>query len=91
MTKLMLSNAMGFDGKKIGLFNIIQVVANAIAWIVCAPVLDIVIYAEPANKVFAQGFWACLGNVIIIAILGTLLSVGYSKIGAKTSSLTKED
>lgn len=81
----------GFDGKKIGLFNVIQVVANALAWIVCAPILDIVIYAEPANKVFAQGFWACLGNVIIIAILGTLLAAGYSKIGAKTSSLTKED
>jgi energy-coupling factor transport system substrate-specific component len=81
----------GFNGKAIALFNIVQVIANAIAWILIAPVLDIVVYAEPANKVFAQGFWAFLGNVIIIAILGTLLSVGYSKIGAKSSSLTKEE
>lgn len=81
----------GFDKKAIVLFNVVQVVGNIIAWIVVAPVLDIVIYAEPANKVFAQGAWACLGNVIIIGILGTLIAVGYSKIGAKSSSLTKED
>ena len=81
----------GFDKKAIVLFNVVQVIANAIAWIVVAPLLDIVIYAEPANKVFAQGFWAFLGNIIIIAILGTLLGVGYSKIGAKSSSLSKED
>lgn len=80
-----------FGTKEAITFNIIQVIANAIAWIVCAPVLDIVIYKEPANKVFAQGFFAFLGNVIIIAILGTLFSVGYAKIGAKSSSLQKED
>lgn len=81
----------GFNGKAIALFNVVQVVANALAWIVVAPVLDILIYAEPANKVFVQGFWAFLGNAIIIAILGTLLAVGYSAIGAKSSSLKKED
>lgn len=80
----------GFDTKAITLFNVLQVIGNAVAWIVVAPVLDIVIYAEPANKVFAQGFWAFLGNVIIAGILGTLLAVGYSKIGAKSSSLSKE-
>lgn len=81
----------GFDKKAIALFNVVQVIGNAIAWIVVAPVLDIVIYAEPANKVFVQGVWAFLGNIIVIAILGTLLSAGYSKIGAKSSSLSKED
>ena len=80
-----------FAGKQIALFNIVQVVANAIAWIVVAPVLDILIYAEPANKVFVQGIFAFLGNIIITAILGTLLLVGYSKIGAKSSSLQEED
>lgn len=80
-----------FGKKQIVLFNVVQVVANAIAWIVVAPVLDIVIYAEPANKVFAQGFWAFLGNIIIAGILGTLIAAGYSKIGAKSSSLAKED
>lgn len=81
----------GFGAKKIVLFNIVQVVSNAVAWIVVAPVLDIVIYAEPANKVFAQGAWAFLGNIIIAGILGSLLSVGYSKIGGKSSSLSKEN
>lgn len=81
----------GFGTKEAVTFNIVQVIANVIAWIVCAPILDIIIYKEPANKVFAQGFFACLGNVIIIAILGTLLAVGYSKLGANSSSLQKED
>ena len=81
----------GFDKKAIVLFEVVQVVANAVAWILVAPILDIVIYAEPVNKVFAQGIWAFLGNIIVIAILGTLLAVGYSKIGAKSSSLSKED
>ena len=58
---------------------------------IVAPVLDIVIYAEPAGKVFAQGAWAFLGNIIIVGILGTLIAVGYSKIGGKTSSLSRED
>jgi energy-coupling factor transport system substrate-specific component len=62
-----------------------------VAWILVAPVLDIAIYAEPVNKVFVQGIFAFIGNIIIIGILGTLLCVGYSAIGAKSSSLTKED
>ena len=80
-----------FTGKNLIMFNVVQAVSNALAWIVLAPVLDIVIYAEPANKVFAQGFFAFLGNFIITLILGTLLGIGYSKIGAKTGSLKKED
>jgi energy-coupling factor transport system substrate-specific component len=81
----------GFGGKQILLFNVVQVVANAIAWILVAPVLDILIYAEPADKVFAQGALAFVANIIIVAILGTLLGVAYSKIGAKASSLSMED
>lgn len=80
-----------FGGKEIGLFNIVQVVANALAWILVAPVLDIVIYAEPVKKVFTQGVTAFAANVIIIGILGTLLLVAYSKVGAKSGSLSKED
>ena len=45
----------GFTGKSIVLFNVVQVIANALAWIVLAPVLDILIYAEPANKVIYPG------------------------------------
>lgn len=80
-----------FGKKEIIVFNVVQVVTNIIAWIVVAPLLDILIYAEPANKVFLQGAGAALGNVLIIGVLGTLLAVGYTKVGAKSSSLSKED
>ena len=83
--------AGGFDKKAIILFNVVQVIANAVAWIVVAPVLDILIYAEPANKVFVQGIFAFIGNIVVAGVLGTLLAVAYSKIGAKSSSLAKED
>ena len=81
----------GFDGKAIALFNVVQVIANALAWILLAPVLDILIYAEPAKKVFTQGILAFIGNIIVAAVLGTLPAFAYSKIGAKSSSLSKED
>lgn len=80
-----------FGVKAIVTFNIVQVIANALAWIVVAPVLDILIYAEPANKVFVQGAAAFVANIIIVGVLGTLLAVAYSKVGAKSGSLQKED
>ena len=81
----------GFAKKEAIRFNVIQVIGNALAWIVVAPLLDILIYAEPANKVFTQGFFAFLGNIIVVGILGTLLALGYAKVGGKSSSLSKED
>lgn len=81
----------GFDKKNIVLFNAVQIVANAVAWILVAPILDIAVYAEPAAKVFLQGAFAFLGNIIIVGVLGTLLLVGYSKVAGKSSSLKKED
>lgn len=81
----------GFDTKKLVMFNVVQVVANAIAWIIVAPVLDILIYAEPANKVFAQGAISFVLDIVIIGILGSILLVLYSKVMGKSSSLKKED
>ena len=79
------------NGKNIILFNVVQVVANAVAWILVAPVLDILMFAEPANKVFAQGAFAFLGNIIVIGILGTILLIAYSKIVGGSNNLQKED
>ncbi|RKM61191.1 ECF-type riboflavin transporter substrate-binding protein [Butyrivibrio sp. CB08] len=79
------------NSKNIILFNIVQVVVNAVAWIICAPVLDILIFAEPANKVFAQGAFAFLGNIVVIGILGTILLVAYSKIAGGSNNLQAED
>ena len=77
--------------RNIILFNVIQIIGNALAWILVAPVLDILVYSEPANKVFSQGAVAFLLNIIIIGILGTLLLVGYSKIAVRSTGLKAED
>lgn len=80
-----------FGLKAIITFNIVQIIANAAAWIGLAPVLDILIYAEPANKVFVQGLTAFGLNIVTVGVIGSLLAYGYSKIQAKPSSLSKED
>ena len=79
-----------FHKRKIVVFHIVQVVANLVAWAVVAPALDILIYAEPANKVFIQGVLASVGNIITVGILGAILASAYSKMKWKANSLTKE-
>ncbi|MDO4284511.1 MAG: ECF-type riboflavin transporter substrate-binding protein [Eubacteriales bacterium] len=81
----------GFDTKKIVVFNVVQVISNALAWILVAPALDILIYAEPAGKVFLQGAWSFVGDIIIVGVLGSILLAAYSKVGSKSSNLSKED
>ena len=61
-----------FDTQAIIRFNISQVVANIIAWGVIAPLFDIIIYAEPANKVFLQGLVGGLANIVTTAIVFAL-------------------
>ena len=80
-----------FGKGKVAVFVVSNVIAHVIGWVVVAPVLDILIYAEPAKKVFSQGVFAFVANIIIVGVLGSLLGLGYTKIGAKSSSLTKED
>lgn len=79
-----------FKTKDIITFNVIQVIGNLIAWIVIAPVLDIVIYSEPANLVFTQGAIAALMNSISAGVLGTLLLVAYAATKATKGSLSKK-
>ena len=54
-------------------FNICQVISHIFSWGVVAPVLDIVIYREPMEKLFAQGLFAGISNAVTTAIVGTLL------------------
>ena len=63
---------------------------HLVAWGLIAPVLDILIYAQPANRVFTQGLIAFIGNALTTAIVGTLLLYGYSKAKPKTGSLSKD-
>lgn len=82
----------GFSSpRNIILFNLVQILANAIAWILAAPILDILVYAEPVNKVFVQGMFAFLGNIIIIGVLGTIFLAAYSKVIGGSNELKKED
>ncbi len=79
-----------FGKKKMVTFAVANVVANAIAWGVIAPVLDIAIYSEPVEKVFAQGAMAAVANSLTAVIIGLLLVVAFTKTIAKKGSLDKE-
>lgn len=76
-----------FGKREILIFNVYQIIANAISWIIVAPVLDILIYAEPVNLVFAQGTMAFIGGSISTGVFGTILLVVYSKTRTKEGSL----
>jgi energy-coupling factor transport system substrate-specific component len=68
-------------------FVVGSLIVYLIGWGLVAPLLDILIYAEPAGKVFAQGWIAGIANTVVVAVLGTLLLVAYSKTRTKTGSL----
>ena len=91
ITSAFVGVIVGLFGKgKVTLFAIANIVAHVIGWIVVAPVLDILIYAEPANKVFAQGAFAAISNTITAVIVGGLLVLAYTKTIAKKGSLDQE-
>lgn len=71
-------------------FNITQVIGHVAAWIVIAPILDILIYSEPANKVFLQGAVSAASNIVTTAIIGTLLCFAWAKAIPDKGSLKKE-
>ena len=71
-------------------FNIAQVVSHIICWGGVAPVLDILIYNEPLEKLFAQGLFSGISNAVTTAIVGSLLCVAYAATRTKAGSLTKE-
>ncbi|MGT2716535.1 ECF-type riboflavin transporter substrate-binding protein [Streptococcus respiraculi] len=79
-----------FTTKDIVLFNGVQIVANLLVWGVIAPVLDILVYHEPANKVFIQGVVAGSLNAATVAIAGTILLAVYAKTQVQSNSLSKD-
>ena len=80
-----------FGKKGVVTFNLFQVIAHAIAWGVIAPLLDIVMYAEPANKVFMQGIVGGIANIVTTAIIGTILCAAYAMARPKKGSLSQND
>ena len=71
-------------------FNVAQVVSHVICWGAVAPVLDILMYNEPLDKLFAQGLVSGISNSVTTAIVGSLLCVAYAATKTKAGSLTKE-
>lgn len=78
-----------FKGKDILTFNLYNVIGNVIAWIIVAPLLDILIYQEPVNLVFVQGATAAGLNIVSVAVIGTLLMVAYAATRTKKGSLSR--
>jgi len=78
-----------FGLKDLITFNVYQIVGNLIAWLVVAPVLDILIYAEPVNLVFTQGAVAAGMNIISAGVIGSLLLAAYAATRTKKGSLSK--
>ena len=75
--RLDLDNGV-FTVKQMVGFNVVQIIANVISWLLIAPVGDILIYSEPQNKVFLQGATATITNSLSILILGTILLKAYA-------------
>lgn len=81
----------GLFGKKDTVrFIIAVVVSHLLCWALIAPILDIVIYAEPANKVFIQGLVSAASNIVTTIIVGGLLCWAYAKAKPSAGSLKKE-
>jgi energy-coupling factor transport system substrate-specific component len=72
-------------------FNVGQIISHLVAWVVVAPVLDILMFQEPADKVFLQGLTGAAINIVTTAVVGTLLCIAYSKAIPKKGSLKEED
>ena len=89
----------GILGKMVGMKNFAKrfvvfvvgaIVINAIAWCLVAPGLDVLIYAEPVDKVFAQSIAAAIINAVSTIVLGGALIFAYSKTFVKEGSLSKD-
>lgn len=79
-----------FAKKEIITFNLFQIIGNAVVWGLLAPALDVLIYAEPAKKVFTQGIVSGVLNMIAVAIIGTLLMKAYAATQVQAGSLKKD-
>ena len=76
-----------FAKSDIARFILGSLIVHGVSWGLVAPVLDILIYAEPADKVFVQGIIAGAGNFAFTAIIGTALLAGYARTRIKSGSL----
>lgn len=78
------------DKKGIIRFSLGSAVIHLVGWGAVAPLLDILIYAEPANKVFTQGLIAGASNIVTTVVVGGLLLWAYCKNRPKSGSLDRQ-
>ncbi len=79
-----------FGGKKVILFNIYQIAANGIAWFLAATILNVLIYKQGMARQLGQGLIVWGTNVLIVAVIGTLLLFFYSRTGKKQPKSQKK-
>ncbi len=78
--KIIHINTRKFNGQRMVIFNIVQVIANSIAWIVVAPILKVIIYKQNLGRQLVQGLIIGAANIVLVAVFGTLLLVLYAKM-----------
>ncbi|GAA1490087.1 ECF-type riboflavin transporter substrate-binding protein [Brachybacterium sacelli] len=71
-------------------FCLAVVVAHALAWLLVAPLGDVLMYSEPASKVWAQGSLAFLSNTITACVLGVVILSVYARTRTRTGSLSHD-
>lgn len=79
-----------FDKHDMIYFSLFAVIGNAAAWLLAAPLLDILLYAEPASLVFAQGGIAFVMDAIVSVVIGIILLKAYASTKTGKGSLSKE-
>lgn len=79
-----------FEKAELIQFALWAVIGNALAWLICAPVLDIVLYSEPVKTVIAQGLWAFVMDAIVSVVIGVILLKAYASTKTSKGSLSKE-
>jgi energy-coupling factor transport system substrate-specific component len=80
----------GFNAKCVVFFNLIQIIANALAWILIAPVLDILIYKAPSDMTFSQGSIAFVANILSIGIISSIILLACSLMKLKMCGIIKK-
>lgn len=68
-------------------FNLIQIGVHVVCWAGIAPVLEILLYNESMDLIFAQGLTAAIANTITTALVGSglLLAAKYFAFPEKSA------
>ena len=64
-------------------FNLCQVATHVVCWAGIAPVLDILLYNENMDTIFAEGLTAALSNAVTTAIVGSSMLAIYAVLKAR--------